>query len=153
MAGVNKVILLGNLGGDPEVRTLENGNKVANFNIATSESYKDRNTGERITQTEWHRIVMWRGLAEIAEKYLHKGDQIYVEGKIQTRNYQDKDGVTRYTTEIVVSDMTMLGKRDMSQAPAGQSTEQKPQAAADTSRNGHPEPQLPEADEEDDLPF
>ena len=109
MAGVNKVILVGNLGKDPEVRYLEGGTAVANFTLATSESYKDRNSGERVTQTEWHNIVLWRGLAEVAEKWLKKGSQIYVEGKLKTRQWQDKEGNTRYTTEIVGDNMTMLG--------------------------------------------
>jgi len=110
MAGVNKVILVGNLGRDPEVRHLENGASVANFSIATSETYKDK-SGNRQEQTEWHNIVLWRGLAEIAEKYLKKGSQIYVEGKLRTRSWQDKDGNTRYTTEIVGDNLTMLGNR------------------------------------------
>ena len=86
MAGVNKVILVGNLGRDPEIRTLESGVKVARFSIATTESYNDRNTGQRVDQTEWHNVVLWRGLAEIAEKYLRKGNQVYIEGKLQTRS-------------------------------------------------------------------
>ncbi len=111
MAGsVNKVILIGNLGKDPEVRHLENGATVANFPMATSESYKDKNSGERITQTEWHNIVVWRGLADVAEKYLKKGSSIYVEGKLKTRNWEDKEGNTRYTTEIVADNLTMLGR-------------------------------------------
>lgn len=108
MAGVNKVILIGNLGKDPEIRHLENGVAVANFTIATTESYKDRTTGERRDQTEWHNIVLWRGLAEVSEKYLKKGDSVYIEGKLRTRSWE-KDGVTRYTTEIVADNMTMLG--------------------------------------------
>ena len=110
MAGVNKVIIVGNLGKDPEVRHLENGATVANFPVATSETYKDRNTGEKREQTEWHNIVLWRGLAEVAEKYLHKGDQVYIEGKLRTRSWE-KDGITRYTTEVVGDNMTMLGSR------------------------------------------
>jgi single-strand DNA-binding protein len=111
MAGVNKVILVGNLGKDPEVRHLESGAVVANFPLATSETYKDRKTGERITQTEWHNVVIWRGLAEVAEKYLKKGSSVYVEGKLRTRSWDDKDGNKRYTTEIVADNMTMLGGR------------------------------------------
>ena len=111
MAGsVNKVILIGNLGKDPEVRHLENGAVVANFPIATSETYKDRNSGEKKTQTDWHNIVMWRGLAEIAEKYLKKGSSVYVEGKLRTRSWEDKEGNTRYTIEVVADNMTMLGR-------------------------------------------
>ncbi len=112
MAGVNKVILLGNLGKDPEVRYLEGGTAVANFTLATSETYKDRTSGERKSITEWHNVVVWRGLAEIAEKYLKKGSQIYIEGKLRSRQWQDKDGQNRYTTEIVADTMQMVGKRD-----------------------------------------
>lgn len=110
MSGVNKVILVGRLGKDPEVRNLDNGATVANFTIATSESYKDRTTGEKKEITEWHNIVLWRGLAEISQKYLHKGDQVYIEGKLRTRSWE-KEGVTRYTTEVVADSMTMLGTR------------------------------------------
>jgi len=110
MSGVNKVILIGRLGKDPEVRNLDNGAVVANFSIATSESYKDRTTGEKKEITEWHNIVLWRGLAEIAQKYVRKGDMIYIEGKLRTRSWE-KDGVTRYTTEIVADNMTMLSPK------------------------------------------
>ena len=108
MAGVNKVILVGNLGKDPEVRYLDNGVAVANFSLATTESYKNKQ-GERVSQTEWHNIVLWRGLAEVAEKYLKKGSSVYVEGKIKNRKWEDKDGNTRYNTEILGDNMTMLG--------------------------------------------
>ncbi|MCU0420504.1 MAG: single-stranded DNA-binding protein [Cyclobacteriaceae bacterium] len=110
MSGVNKVILVGRLGKDPEVRNLENGATVANFSIATTETYKDKTTGERKENTEWHNIVLWRGLADIAAKYLHKGDLIYVEGKLRTRSWE-KEGVTRYTTEVVGDNMTMLSTK------------------------------------------
>jgi single-strand DNA-binding protein len=110
MSGVNKVILVGRLGKDPEVRNLDNGVSVANFTMATSESYKDRTTGEKKEVTEWHNIVLWRGLAEVSQKYLHKGDLVYIEGKLRTRSWE-KEGVTRYTTEIVADNMTMLGSR------------------------------------------
>ena len=110
MSGVNKVILIGRLGKDPEVRNLDNGTVVANFSIATSESYKDRTTGEKKEITEWHNIVVWRALAEITQKYLHKGDMVYIEGKLRTRSWE-KDGVTRYTTEIVADNMNMLSPR------------------------------------------
>ena len=110
MSGVNKVILVGRLGKEPEVRNLDNGALVANFSIATSESYKDKTTGEKKEVTEWHNIVLWRGLAEIAQKYVHKGDLVYIEGKLRTRSWE-KDGVTRYTTEVVADNMTMLGSR------------------------------------------
>jgi single-strand DNA-binding protein len=110
MSGVNKVILIGRLGKDPEVRNLDNGAVVANFSIATSESYKDRTTGEKKEVTEWHNIVLWRGLAEIAQKYLRKGDMVFIEGKLRTRSWE-KDGVTRYTTEVVADNMTMLSPK------------------------------------------
>ncbi|TAH18857.1 MAG: single-stranded DNA-binding protein [Cytophagales bacterium] len=103
---VNKVILLGNLGKDPVVRRLENGTPVATFSLATSENYKDKE-GNKQTKTEWHNIVLWRGLAEVAEKYLRKGDKVYVEGKLTTRSYE-QEGVTKYLTEIVGENMTML---------------------------------------------
>ena len=108
MAGVNKVILVGNLGKDPEVRHLDNGVAVANFSLATTENYKNKE-GARVSQTEWHNIVLWRGLAEVAEKYLKKGSSIYIEGKIKTRKWEDKEGNTRYNTEILADNMTMLG--------------------------------------------
>ena len=107
---INKVILIGNLGKDPEIRHLESGVSVANFPIATSEVYKDRKTGERVSQTEWHNIVLWRGLAEVSEKYLKKGDKVYIEGKMKTRSWQDQEGNNRYTTEVVGDNLTMLGK-------------------------------------------
>ncbi|MDC3257957.1 MAG: single-stranded DNA-binding protein [Flavobacteriales bacterium] len=114
MAGVNKVILVGNLGKDPEVRYLDNGVAVANFSLATTESYKNKQ-GERVSQTEWHNIVLWRGLAEVAEKYLKKGSSVYVEGKIKNRKWEDKDGNTRYNTEILGDNMTMLGAKPSSE--------------------------------------
>jgi single-strand DNA-binding protein len=110
MAGVNKVILIGNLGKDPEVRSLEGGAKVASFSLATTESYKNKE-GQKVDQTEWHNIVMWRGLAEVAEKYLKKGSQIYLEGKIRSRSWDDKEGNKRYTTEIIADTFTMLGAK------------------------------------------
>lgn len=108
---VNKVILVGNLGKDPELRYTPSGAAVANFSIATTESYKDRD-GNRQSKTEWHNIVVWRQLAEICGKYLHKGKQVYIEGKLQTRKWQDRDGNDRYTTEIVADQMQMLGRAD-----------------------------------------
>lgn len=123
MAGVNKVILVGHLGKDPEVRYLEGGTAVANFTLATSESYKDKN-GNKVDQTEWHNVVVWRGLAQVAEKYLKKGQLIYVEGKLRTRSWDDKEGNKRYTTEIVADNMTMLGgKRDSGSEGSSQSSD------------------------------
>lgn len=109
MGSLNKVMLIGNLGKDPEVRAIPSGTKVANFSIATTENYTDKN-GQKVDKTEWHNIVMWRGLAEIAEKYLRKGSQIYVEGRLQTRSWDDQNGQKRYTTEIVVDNLQMLGR-------------------------------------------
>jgi len=111
MAGINKVILIGNLGKDPEVKYLDSGIAVANFSLATTENYRNKD-GEKVSQTEWHNIVLWRGLAEIAEKWLKKGSSVYIEGKIRTRRWEDKEGNTRYTTEVLGENMTMLGKRD-----------------------------------------
>ena len=104
--------MIGNLGKDPEVRHLENGAVVANFSIATSETYTDRNTGQKVENTDWHNIVVWRGLAEVVEKYVKKGHKVYVEGKLRTRSWQDKEGNTRYTTEVVADEMTMLTRPD-----------------------------------------
>ena len=111
MAGINKVILVGNLGRDPEMRYTPNSIAVCSFSVATSETYKDKNSGERITQTEWHNIVLWRGLAETSEKYLRKGSKVYIEGKLKTRKWDDKQGITRYSTEIVADVMQMLDKK------------------------------------------
>ena len=147
MAGVNKVILIGNLGADPEVRHLQNGASVANFRIATSETYKDKQTGEKREQTEWHSIVAWRGLAEITERYLRKGSKVYVEGKLRTRQWQDKDGNTRYTTEIHADEMTMLDRA----AGEGMVAPRPAQAAAPATPVSAPQPAA--AGDEDDLPF
>ncbi len=156
MAGVNKVILVGNLGRDPEVRHLESGVPVASFSVATSESYKDKSTGERKTVTEWHNVVLWRGLAEVAEKYLHKGDQVYIEGKLRTRQWE-KDGVTRYTTEIVGENMTMLSSRPRAEGAAGTAAPQPAGDATPAATTPASQPAEPEADnsaqEVDDLPF
>ena len=115
---VNKVILVGNLGKDPELRYTPSGTAVATFSLATSETYKDRD-GNKQTKTEWHNIVVWRQLAEICGKYLHKGKQIYVEGKIQNRSYDDRDGNKRYISEVVMNEMQMLGSRDDNQQGGG----------------------------------
>ena len=115
---VNKVILVGNLGKDPELRYTPSGTAVATFSLATTERYKDRE-GNKQTKTEWHNIVAWRQLAEICGKYLHKGKQIYVEGKIQNRSYDDRDGNKRYISEVVVNEMQMLGSRDDNQQGGG----------------------------------
>jgi single-strand DNA-binding protein len=120
MAGVNKVILVGNLGRDPEMRHLEGGIARVNFSLATSESYKDKN-GNRLEQTEWHNIVFWRSLAESAEKLLKKGNTVYIEGKLQTRSWQDKDGNKRQITEVIGESFIILRKNDGGASPgAGQ---------------------------------
>ncbi len=143
MSGVNKVILLGNLGSDPEVRTLESGTKVANFNIATNEFYKDR-SGERQKRTEWHRLSLWDRLAEIAEEYLKKGNQVYVEGRLRTRQWEDKEGNNRSTTEIRVDNMVMLSGKSMD----------APQTSTQSSNESNmQESSSPAAEAEDDLPF
>jgi len=117
MSGVNKVILIGNLGGDPEVRTLDSGAKVAKFTLATSETWKDKNTGEKKTETEWHNVVLWKGLAEIAEKYLKKGSKVYVEGRLKSRSWEDSEGVKRYAIDISGTNLTMLSKAETSDQP------------------------------------
>jgi len=109
--GVNKVILVGNLGADPETRAMPSGTTVANIRIATSESWKDKQTGEQQERTEWHRVALFGRLGEIAAEYLRKGSQVYIEGSIRTRKWQDKEGKERYSTEIVANDMQMLGSR------------------------------------------
>jgi len=147
MSGVNKVILVGRLGKDPEVRNLENGAVVANFTLATSETYKDKTTGEKKEITDWHNIVLWRGLAEISQKYLHKGDMIYVEGKLRTRSWE-KDGVTRYTTEIIGDNMTMLSTRGSGGSSGGEGyTSSAPKGGSE----GYSMPS--ESGGTDDLPF
>ena len=143
MAGLNKVILIGNLGRDPEVRYTPDGTAVANFSIATSDEWTDKGTGEKQERTEWHRIVAFRRLGEICGEYLSKGRQVYIEGKLQTREWQDKEGNKRYTTEIVASQMLMLGPRG-----SGQNTGPSPYKAPTES------PAPPYAGpEEDDIPF
>ena len=138
MSGVNKVILIGKLGKDTEVRSLEGGAKVASFSLATNEVFKGKD-GNKVEQTEWHNIVVWRGLAELAEKYLKKGSQIYLEGRIKTRSWDDKEGNKRYTTEIVGDNMTFLGK------PMSDSQGNAPSPSSQDAP--------PEVEEDGDLPF
>ncbi len=150
MAGsLNKVMLIGNLGKDPEIKTFEGGNMLARFPLATSESYTNRQTNEKVTSTEWHTIVCRRGLAEVAEKYLKKGDKVFVEGRIRTRNWEDASGEKKYATEIQADNMTMLGSpRDA--APA------QGQSAGYGAAQNNPSPAQPNdlgGEEEDDLPF
>lgn len=118
--GINKVILIGHLGNDPEIRSTASGAAVANITLATSESWKDKQSGERKEKTDWHRIVFFSRLAEIVGEYLKKGSLVYIEGRLQTRKWQDKSGQDRYTTEVVANQMQMLGKKDESSAPAQQ---------------------------------
>lgn len=156
MASLNKVLLIGNLGKDPEVRYMPNGDAVANFSIATTESYKDKN-GDKQDKTEWHNITMYRKLAEIAGQYLKKGSQVYLEGKIQTRKWQDKEGKDRYTTEIICDEMKMLGGRsggDSSSSYQGGNEAPAFTPAARPSAPSRPAAAPKPVDEfEDDIPF
>lgn len=155
MAGVNKVILVGNLGADPEVKYLEGDKAVAKLRLATTESYKDRN-GNRVDQTEWHDLEMWDGQAKIAEQYLKKGSQLYVEGKIKTDSWQDEQGQNRYRTKIRVLSFTMLGGKPegmgIGQAPAAAPTA-NPKPAATNGGGSNSSPDLVLDDADDDLPF
>ncbi len=147
--GVNKAILIGHLGRDPEIRYSANGSAIANVNLATSESWKDRQSGETQERTEWHRVVFFGKLAEIAGEYLKKGSQVYVEGRLQTRKWQDQQGQDRYTTEIVASEMTMLGGRGGAQAPAsGDEFSRAPATESTAPATGEPS-----GDFDDDIPF
>ena len=126
-ASLNKVILMGNLGKDPETRTLESGAVMCRFSIATTETYKNRKSGERTSHTEWHNIILWKGLAEIADKYLHKGDKVLIEGKIRTRSWEDKEsGQTRYSTEILADQMQMMGNNKKEDKPEIKNADNEP---------------------------
>ncbi len=162
---VNKVILVGNVGKDPEVRYIDTNVPVARFPFATSETYRSRD-GERITTTEWHNVVLWRGLAEVAEKFVRKGSQLFIEGKIRTRSYDDRDGNKRYITEIITDNMQMLGKRSDNQSgneqndstAAGRSNKDNSSGNDQGQESGNPfdkgeEPADNNTDETDDLPF
>ncbi len=168
--GVNKVILVGNLGGDPEVRYMPSGNAVTNVTIATSETWKDKQTGQNQERTEWHRVVFFNKLAEIAGEYLRKGSQIYIEGSLRTRKWQDQGGQDRYTTEIVASELQMLGGRggdnsgnqsynqDPGYAQSSAPQQSRPQAAPQQNRPVQQAPQqaapAPNFDDfDDDIPF
>ena len=144
MAGMNKAILIGNLGKDPEIRYTPSGTAVANFSIATSESWTDKESGDKRERTEWHRIVAWGKLAEICGEYLHKGKQVYVEGRIQTRDWEDNDGVKRYTTEIIINQMLMLGTRS-DDGPRQQRSQSRP------PQDDYERP--PQGENFDDIPF
>jgi single-strand DNA-binding protein len=147
--GINKAILIGNLGADPEVRYMQDGTAVASFNIATSESWKDKASGEKKEKTEWHRIVAFRRLGEICGEYLSKGKQVYIEGRIQTRQWEDKEGIKRYTTEIVASQMQMLGSKDDSYANTRDTGFRRDESAHGQSVPGPGFPGEPD----DDIPF
>src|SRR5687768_156386 len=134
--GINKVILVGNLGQDPETRYMPSGKAVTNLRLATSDSWKDKQTGEQREQTEWHSVVMYDRLAEIAAEYLRKGSQIYVEGRLKTRKWEDKEGKDRYTTEIIANEMEMLGSRGG--ARAGADPRGEPRAAPTQERAAQP---------------
>lgn len=151
--GINKVILVGNLGKDPEVRYVPNGAAIANITLATSESWKDKVSGEKQERTEWHRVVFFGKLAEIAGEYLKKGAQVYVEGRLQTRKWQDKEGKDRYTTEIVANDLQMLGSRGSS--AGGESYSQEPSEAGSRERKEAPDTARATSSEDfdDDIPF
>lgn len=158
MASVNKVILVGNLGKDPEVRYMTNGDAVANVTIATSDSWKDKATGEKKESTEWHRVVFYRKLAEIVAQYLKKGSQVYIEGRIRTRKWQDKEGQERYTTEIEAEEMKMLGSRQNAASSSGGEAEyggSMPSSdAAGVARGAAPGKKAPSFDDmDDDIPF
>jgi len=153
---VNKVILVGNVGKDPETRYLEGGTAVCSFPMATSETYRNRD-GEKVTNTEWHNVVLWRGLAEVAEKYVRKGSQLYIEGRIRTRSWDDRDGNKRYTTEIVGDNMQMLGKRSdeagVQQDQGSTSGIQTPSQPKETGDGSDFNDVPPGSNEADDLPF
>lgn len=177
--GVNKVILIGNLGADPEVRYTQNSTAIANLSIATSETWKDKQTGEPREQTEWHRCVAYRRLAEIAGEYLKKGSKVYIEGRLQTRKWTGQDNVERYTTEVVMNEMQMLDSRGGSQGgpqggpPQGQNygggqqggyggqqqqqqrpaQQPSPQSQQPQQKPAEPEPFSPDTDFDDDIPF
>lgn len=164
MASVNKVILIGNLGRDPETRYMPNGEAVTNVTLATTETWKDRGSGERQEKTEWHRVTFYRRLAEIAGEYLKKGSQVYVEGRLETRKWTDKEGKDRYTTEIIASEMKMLGSRSGAGAPSydasddGAAPVASARAASRPAGGASPKPAPAKgpggiADMDDDIPF
>ncbi len=158
MAGINKVILVGNLGAKPEIKYASNGNAISNLSVATSESWTDKNTGQKQERTEWHRVSLFGKVAEIAGQYLDKGSKVYVEGKLQTRKWQDQSGQDRYTTEVVISGFSgtlqMLDRRDDSNS--SMQSQSQPQSQAQPVQNGQQAPTItPVAQDEfeDDIPF
>ena len=148
--GVNKVILIGNLGKDPETRYMPSGKPITSFSIATTEGWTDRQTGDKQERTEWHNIVLFDKLAEIAAEYLRKGSQVYIEGSLRTRKWQDKEGKDRYTTEIVAREMQMLGGRS---APAGGYSSGEPRGSAPGGAARDREPVADDQEFDDDIPF
>jgi len=164
MASVNKVILIGNLGRDPEVRYAPSGSAICNVTIATSRSWKDKTSGERQEETEWHRVVFYDRLAEIAGEYLKKGKSVYIEGRLKTRKWTDKDGVEKYTTEIIAQEMTMLGAREGGGGGMGDDMGGGGQERAPAPRSAPPARSAPASkpaaksatgfdDMDDDIPF
>lgn len=154
MSSLNQVQLIGRLGKDPEIRYTSSGDAVASFSVATSESWKDKNTGEKKESTEWHNIVIWRKLGEVAGQYLHKGDQVFLQGRLKTRKWQDQSGQDRYTTEVVVNQMVMLGKKGDGSSnrpprPADSQTQSTPQQASQKAQ----EPAMVDDGFDDDIPF
>jgi single-strand DNA-binding protein len=147
--GINKVIIIGNLGGDPETRYMPSGSAVTNLTVATNESWKDKATGEQKDRTEWHKVAMFNRLAEVAAEYLRKGSQVYIEGKLRTRKWQDKSGQDRWTTEIVADEMQMLGGRGGSGGGGGSA----PMDAPPDSGPANAPPQPGPDDFDDDIPF
>ena len=151
--GINKVILVGNLGADPETRYMPSGSAVTNLSVATSESWKDKQTGEQQERTEWHKVVMFDRLAEIAAEYLRKGSQVYIEGKLQTRKWQDRDGNDRWTTEIRANEMQMLGGRGGGGGSFGGGQQSGGQQSGGQQGGGSAPPQPGPDDFDDDIPF
>ncbi len=165
---INKVILVGNVGADPEVRSLESGVKVARLNLATTERMRNRETQETVEHTEWHRVTLWRNLADVADRYVRKGTQLYIEGSIRTREWTDQQGNKRYSTEIVANEMKLLGRRPegapqggYQQAPQYQAPQQQyqaqPQYQQPSYQQSYQQPSVPQVDapieDPDDLPF
>jgi len=149
--GINKVILVGNLGADPETRYMPSGSAVTNLSVATSESWKDKQTGEQKDRTEWHKVAMFNRLAEVAAEYLRKGSQVYIEGKIRTRKWQDRDGNDRWTTEIIADEMQMLGGRGGGGGGGGGGS--APMSSGQDSGPPSSPPQAGPDDFDDDIPF
>jgi single-strand DNA-binding protein len=148
--GINKVIIVGNLGGDPETRYMPSGSAVTNLTVATNESWKDKQTGEQKDRTEWHKVAMFNRLAEVAAEYLRKGSQVYIEGKLRTRKWQDKSGQDRWTTEIIADEMQMLGGRGGAGGGGGGSA---PMSSSQDSSPPSAPPQAGPDDFDDDIPF